>query len=150
GSGAFHAEPQHDATNGRGGRIRSYKSGQSRSGRDPEPRGRPPVNYTRSCTGAKGLATVRSGCGGRKQRTSEACDLGLMLKAPVTSRAQAHPHPKGGISTLVRWRCCLPGPVELVFVIVLLITLIGGWHSLFNDPGTLWHLRLGRDIVASG
>ena len=35
-------------------------------------------------------------------------------------------------------------------MIVLLITLIGGWHSLFNDPGTLWHLRLGRDILASG
>ena len=25
-----------------------------------------------------------------------------------------------------------------------------GRHALFNDPGTLWHLRLGRDIVASG
>ena len=47
-------------------------------------------------------------------------------------------------------RSALPGPGELVFVIVLMITIVGGWHSLFNDPGTLWHLRLGRDILATG
>jgi hypothetical protein len=28
--------------------------------------------------------------------------------------------------------------------------LIGGRHGLLNDPGTPWHLRLGRDILASG
>lgn len=33
---------------------------------------------------------------------------------------------------------------------VLGMVLAGGRHALFNDPGTLWHLRLGRDILASG
>jgi len=28
--------------------------------------------------------------------------------------------------------------------------LVGGRHGLLNDPGTPWHLRLGRDILASG
>ena len=28
--------------------------------------------------------------------------------------------------------------------------LIGGRYSLFSDPGTPWHLRLGREIIASG
>jgi hypothetical protein len=51
---------------------------------------------------------------------------------------------------LIRRRFHPPGPAELVFLIVLLLILVGGWYSLFNDPGTLWHLRLGRDILASG
>ncbi len=51
---------------------------------------------------------------------------------------------------LARWRFLTPGPHDLVFAVVLSLILIGGRHALFNDPGTLWHLRLGRDIVASG
>ena len=51
---------------------------------------------------------------------------------------------------LVGWCRLIPGPSDLVFALVLVLVLIGGRHSLFNDPGTLWHLRLGRDIVASG
>jgi hypothetical protein len=35
-------------------------------------------------------------------------------------------------------------------VLVLLFVVVGGRYALFNDPGTLWHLRLGRDIVATG
>ena len=51
---------------------------------------------------------------------------------------------------LVGWCRLIPGPSDLVFALVLVLVLIGGRHALFNDPGTLWHLRLGRDIVASG
>jgi hypothetical protein len=47
------------------------------------------------------------------------------------------------------WRLIL-SPSELVFALVLVFVLIGGRHALFNDPGTLWHLRLGRDILATG
>ena len=46
-----------------------------------------------------------------------------------------------------RW---IPGPVDLVFVLVLGTLLIGGRHALLNDPGTPWHLRLGREILATG
>jgi hypothetical protein len=53
-------------------------------------------------------------------------------------------HPRVG------WCRLIPGPSDLVFALVLVLVLIGGRHALFNDPGTLWHLRLGRDIVASG
>ena len=35
-------------------------------------------------------------------------------------------------------------------LIVLALVLVGGRHGLFGDPGTPWHLRLGRDILASG
>ena len=51
---------------------------------------------------------------------------------------------------LVGWCRLIPGPSDLVFALVLVLVLIGGRHALFNDPGTLCHLRLGRDIVASG
>lgn len=44
----------------------------------------------------------------------------------------------------------IPGPADLVFGIVLGLVLIGGRHGLFNDPGTPWHLRLGREILATG
>ena len=50
----------------------------------------------------------------------------------------------------IGWYRLIPGPSDLVFALVLVLVLIGGRHALFNDPGTLWHLRLGRDIVASG
>ena len=43
-----------------------------------------------------------------------------------------------------------PGPADLVFGLVLLLVLIGGRHGLFADPGTPWHYRLGREILASG
>ena len=46
-----------------------------------------------------------------------------------------------------RW---VPGVPDLVFGLVLAATLIGGRYRLLNDPGTLWHLRLGRDILANG
>jgi hypothetical protein len=51
---------------------------------------------------------------------------------------------------LIDWCRLIPGPSDVVFALVLVFVLIGGRHALFNDPGTLWHLRLGRDIVASG
>jgi hypothetical protein len=44
----------------------------------------------------------------------------------------------------------LPGPGDLIFAVVLVLVLVGGRHGLFNDPGTPWHLRLGRQILASG
>jgi hypothetical protein len=44
----------------------------------------------------------------------------------------------------------VPGPADLVFTIVVGLILIGGRYGLFNDPGTPWHLRLGRDVVATG
>jgi hypothetical protein len=47
-------------------------------------------------------------------------------------------------------RRLIPAPGDFVFGVVLLLVLIGGRNRLFNDPGTLWHLRLGRDILATG
>ena len=37
-----------------------------------------------------------------------------------------------------------------MFAIVLCLVLVGGRYGLFGDPGTPWHLRLGREILASG
>jgi hypothetical protein len=48
-----------------------------------------------------------------------------------------------------RYSRLIPGPVDLVFVVVLGMLLIGGRYALLNDPGTPWHLRLGRDILAT-
>jgi hypothetical protein len=53
-------------------------------------------------------------------------------------------------SSGMRWGWLVPGPADLVFAIVLVLVLVGGRHGLFGDPGTPWHLRLGRDILASG
>jgi hypothetical protein len=53
-------------------------------------------------------------------------------------------------SAFIGDRRLIPGPSEAAFVFLLIIILIGGRHALFNDPGTLWHLRLGRDILATG
>ena len=53
-------------------------------------------------------------------------------------------------SSGARWGRLIPGPGELVFAIVLGLVLIGGRYGLFGDPGTPWHLRLGREILASG
>src|SRR5580698_3508391 len=44
----------------------------------------------------------------------------------------------------------LPGPTDAVFGFVLALLLIGGRHGLLNDPGTPWHLQLGREILKSG
>src|SRR5262249_61451681 len=49
-----------------------------------------------------------------------------------------------------RWDRLIPGPADLVFAIVLGLVLVGGRYGLFGDPGTPWHLRLGREILASG
>ena len=46
-----------------------------------------------------------------------------------------------------RW---MPGVPDLVFGLVLTATLVGGRYRLLNDPGTLWHVRLGRDILQTG
>jgi hypothetical protein len=35
-------------------------------------------------------------------------------------------------------------------MVVLAMLLIGGRSSLLNDPGTPWHLRLGREILTTG
>jgi hypothetical protein len=42
------------------------------------------------------------------------------------------------------------GVPDLVFGIVLLAVLIGGRTGFLNDPGTFWHLRLGREILRTG
>jgi hypothetical protein len=52
--------------------------------------------------------------------------------------------------TWQRYRQWLPGPAEVVFGALLSMILIGGRHGLLSDPGTPWHLRLGRDILANG
>jgi hypothetical protein len=44
----------------------------------------------------------------------------------------------------------IPGPGDLVFGIVLGLILFGCRFGLLNDPGTTWHLRLGREIIATG
>lgn len=43
-----------------------------------------------------------------------------------------------------------PGVADVVFGLVLASVLIGGRYRLLNDPGTSWHLRLGRDILQTG
>ncbi len=48
-----------------------------------------------------------------------------------------------------RYSRLIPGPVDVVFVTVLAMLLIGGRQALLNDPGTPWHLRLGRQILAT-
>src|SRR4051812_2703848 len=44
----------------------------------------------------------------------------------------------------------VPGMPDLVFGIVLVTVLLGGRTGFLNDPGTFWHLRLGREIARSG
>ncbi len=57
---------------------------------------------------------------------------------------------RGMSATCGRYARWAPGPAELVFLIIVAIILIGGRHGLLNDPGTPWHLRLGREILAKG
>ena len=51
---------------------------------------------------------------------------------------------------LDRYSRLIPGPVELVFLIVLFSLSIVSRDTLLDDPGTPWHLRLGREILATG
>jgi hypothetical protein len=53
-------------------------------------------------------------------------------------------------SRLTRFARFLPGPSDAVFGFVLGLLLVGGSHGLLNDPGTPWHLQLGRQIIATG
>ena len=50
---------------------------------------------------------------------------------------------------LARYTRMIPGPVEVVFLTVLGMLLFSGPYVLLNDPGTPWHLRLGREILAA-
>jgi hypothetical protein len=50
------------------------------------------------------------------------------------------------MSVLGRW---WPGVPDLVFLLVLIAVSIGGKTGLLNDPGTFWHLRLGREVLAT-
>ena len=50
------------------------------------------------------------------------------------------------MSLLRRWT---PGVPDAVFGLVLIVVLIGGRTGFLNDPGTFWHLRLGREILQS-
>ncbi len=43
-----------------------------------------------------------------------------------------------------------PGVPDFVFGLVLATILLGGRTGFLNDPGTFWHLRLGRDILRTG
>jgi hypothetical protein len=43
-----------------------------------------------------------------------------------------------------------PGVPDAVFAIVLVTVLIGGRTGFLNDPGTFWHVRLGREIARTG
>jgi hypothetical protein len=54
------------------------------------------------------------------------------------------------IKTLAHNSRIVPGPIDLVFLIVLTTLLVGGPRALLNDPGTPWHLRLGREILVRG
>ena len=46
-----------------------------------------------------------------------------------------------------RW---VPGVPDLVFALTLVTALAGGRTGFLNDPGTFWHLRLGREIAQRG
>jgi hypothetical protein len=52
--------------------------------------------------------------------------------------------------TMSRFVRFVPAPADAVFGFVLGLILLGGRHGLLNDPGTPWHLQLGRQIIASG
>ncbi|MFO0960476.1 MAG: hypothetical protein U0800_24090 [Isosphaeraceae bacterium] len=43
-----------------------------------------------------------------------------------------------------------PGIPDLIFGIVLTLALLGGRRALLNDPGTFWHVQLGRQILETG
>jgi hypothetical protein len=43
-----------------------------------------------------------------------------------------------------------PGVPDVVFGVVLFMGLAGGRTGFLNDPGTFWHVRLGREIAQRG
>lgn len=43
-----------------------------------------------------------------------------------------------------------PGLPDAVFALVLVSVLVGGRFRLLNDPGTLWHWKLGQEILRTG
>ncbi|HEU5117287.1 MAG TPA: hypothetical protein VFT74_11540, partial [Isosphaeraceae bacterium] len=45
------------------------------------------------------------------------------------------------------WRLSAP---DLVFLIVMVLSVTAGRSGFYHDPGTFWHLRLGREILLSG
>src|SRR5438874_1973507 len=55
-----------------------------------------------------------------------------------------------GRLTMSLCRRGMPGVPDLVFLLVLVAVLIGGRTGFLNDPGTFWHLRLGREIARTG
>ncbi len=54
------------------------------------------------------------------------------------------------VANFTRFMRLVPAPADAVFCFVLGLILLGGRHGLLNDPGTPWHLQLGRQIIASG
>ena len=44
----------------------------------------------------------------------------------------------------------MPGAPDLAFGIVLMVGLLGGRTGFLNDPGTFWHVELGRQIANAG
>ena len=48
------------------------------------------------------------------------------------------------------WSRLRPGTPDVVFGIVLIMSLIGGRSAFLNDPGTFWHIELGRQILQTG
>src|SRR5438876_304712 len=43
-----------------------------------------------------------------------------------------------------------PGVPGVVFGVVLVMGLVGGRTAFLNDPGTFWHIQLGRGILRTG
>jgi hypothetical protein len=43
-----------------------------------------------------------------------------------------------------------PGVPDVVFGLVLGVGLVGGRSAFLNDPGTFWHVELGRQILQAG
>ena len=82
----------------------------------------------------------------RRSRAIAASDLEFLERAFV---GQYRGWKRTMIGNLKRFSRFLPAPGDAVFGFVLVLTLIGGRHGLLNDPGTPWHLQLGRDIIAS-
>src|SRR4051794_24433958 len=50
----------------------------------------------------------------------------------------------------MRDRWLRPSVPDLVFGVVLLVGLVGGRSAFLNDPGTFWHVELGREILRTG
>lgn len=43
-----------------------------------------------------------------------------------------------------------PSVPDLVFLVVLVMGLVSGRSGFLNDPGTYWHIQLGREITQTG